>query len=135
MDLPSAADKLVDQLKKLNVSTAEIPIKLNKIADAIIQPMDERIGQLEAEIHGNAYRDFIRQEVQNHNDRVLDHKIHELSTQFQTGLQCLEARIAAIEHWHSQANLQDNPVETESSTTDIDEVSNSDDEINSNTTI
>jgi serine protease inhibitor len=109
MDLPLAANKIITQLKDLNISTAEIPTKLDEIASAVVQPFHERIEKLEEEIHGNNYRDFIRQEVQNHNDIILDRKIQEISTLFQNELNRLEQRITAVERWHKQSDTSDTP--------------------------
>jgi tetrahydromethanopterin S-methyltransferase subunit B len=107
MDLPSASNKIINQLKELNSSTAQIPTKLDGIAIAINQPLHERIDRLEAEIYGNNYRDFIREEVQKHNDLVLEQKIKDLSNQFSAALRSLEQRITALENWAGQSEVYD----------------------------
>jgi hypothetical protein len=113
MDLPSAANKIISQLKDLNISTAKVPLKLDEIADAVAQPLYERVKQLEEEIHGNTYRDFIRQEVQRHNDLVLDRKINDSVKLFQNKLNHLEQRVAELEHGHGRPYPQVVSADTE----------------------
>jgi uncharacterized protein YukE len=98
MDLPSAADSIINILTELKTSTANIPEKLDGIANTVFQPLYEKVNQLETEIRGNDYLDFIRQEVQSYHDLVLDQKIREISTHFNAELEQLKKRCNNLEN-------------------------------------
>jgi exonuclease VII large subunit len=110
MDLPSAADSIVSSLNEIKQSLAETLEKLDGVTHTTAHPLYERLERLEAEIRGNSYRDFIRQEVQNHNDQVLDQKISKISTEFQHEIERLEQR---IDDPSAQYKIQAAPASTE----------------------
>lgn len=64
MDLPSAADKIIQHLEMLISNTADISVRLDEVVKLAIQPLYERINQLEAEISGKDFRGCHPQEEQ-----------------------------------------------------------------------
>jgi uncharacterized protein YukE len=97
MDLPSAADNITQHLETLNTTMSKISETVTELVNPTHQSLQGKINQLRAEIRGNAFKDYIRQEVQTHNDQILAQKINEVVDQFSCSLKELSDRIAVCE--------------------------------------
>jgi exonuclease VII large subunit len=109
MDLPSAADKIVEELNALNTNINSIPKTLAEVVDLATQTLSKRVDQLESKIHGNEFQDQIRNAVQEHNDLVLDNKINSISTGFSTELEELKRRFDSFENRLGSSDIQAEP--------------------------